>query len=97
MKIIVPCAEGASVEDEKSAIGGRQLLVPGAVPPSHPLMEQVVPGAMSINDSRGSMMEPARRDRFALHQSVPRRRLHFEPPSPHGHSSTVRPPDSRLP
>ena len=85
------------MEDEKSAIGGRQLLVPGTEPPSHPLMEQVVPGAISTNDSRGSMMEPARRDRFALHQSVPRRRLLFEPPSPHGHSRTVRTPDSRLP
>lgn len=71
-----------SVEAETPAIDGiHGEMVVGTVPPLRTLTEQVVPGTMSSNDSRGLMTQPAGHDQSALHQCVSRRRLLFGPPS----------------
>ena len=84
------------MEDQTAAIGGgHEVLVSGILPPSRFLMEQLVPGAVSSNDSRGLMMLPTGYDQYALHQYIPREGLLFDPPLPHAHSSVFRPADSK--
>lgn len=76
--------------------GTHGLMVAGTVPRSRTLMEQLVPGSLSSDDSRGLMTEPTSRDQSTIHHYVPRRRLSYEPSSPPVQSSTFRPPDRRL-